>query len=436
MERELVGHDSESSATERLLRKYHERGDTTARKQLVELYLPLVDSLVRRHTYTGGDYDDLFQVGCIGLINAIDRFDPERGAELAAFAVPNIAGEIQRYLRDRAATVRLPRRVLELRGPAGRAEADLSARLGRTPTTAEIATELGADERDAALALDAARASSALELEPGAEPAEHGDIAHDRLFLAEAFRELDERERRIVYLRYMHDLPPAQVARALGLSERQLSRTTQVALGKLRTTLEGKAASADGQGPAAPAKRLPRRRSSEPKMAAMGRATGAAATEQDVTGYHIELVRDAESGWIAQIEELAGCEGHGMTADEAVRDAEAAMERWVADAAAANRDVPKPRAPVSHSGRLMVRMPPSLHAELARAAQREDVSLNQFISGVLASAVHWRSAGGPGAPAAAPDEPQPKLRPLLVVNLIVLAIVAVVALILLVVALT
>ena len=416
--------EAESTTTARLLRAYHEGGDARARKRLVELYLPLVDSLARRHTYTSEDYEDLFQVGCIGLINAIDRFDPERGAELAAFAVPNIAGEIQRYLRDRVDTVRLPRRIQELRGPAGRAVADLSVRLGRTPTTEEVAAELDADERDVALALDAARASSAVELEPDSEAAGR-DVADDRLFLADAFRGLDERERRILYLRFIRDMPPAQVATALGLSERQTSRTAQAALAKLRTTLEGRSAPADETPAPVAGKRSPRRRS-RPKMVSM--APGAPAAEQDRAGYHIELVLEAESGWSAQVEELPECEGHGGSPDEAVRDAQAAMERWIADATATHREIPKPRGPATHSGRLMVRMPQSLHGELARAAQRDDVSLNQFITGALASAVRWRSRD---EVVADDDQPRPMDR-LLLVNLVVMAVVAVVALVLLV----
>jgi RNA polymerase sigma-B factor len=415
--------ESESTTTARLLRAYHEGGDVSARKRLVELYLPLVDSLARRHTHTGDDYEDLFQVGCIGLINAIDRFDPARGAELAAFAVPNVAGEIQRYLRDRAGTVRLPRRIQDLRGPAGRAVADLTGRLGRTPTTAEVAAEIEADERDVALALDAARASSALELEPESEAANGADIADDRLFLADAFRGLDERERRILYMRFIRDMPPGDVADALGLSERQISRTAQAALAKLRNTLEGRTTPAEEQPPGA-AKRLPRRKPKS-KMAVMG-ATPAPAPDQDHAGYHIELVRDRASGWTAQVEELPDCRGKGASPDEAVHHAEAALTSWLAEAAAAHREIPKPRGTASHSGRLMVRMPQSLHGELARAAQREDVSLNQFITGALASAVRWRSRGD-AAPAA---EAPPRMDRLLLVNLAVMAVVAIVALVL------
>ena len=156
--------DDTRSGTAALLRRYHEDSDTSARQRLIELYLPLVESFARRYSRSSSDYDDLYQVGCIGLINAIDRFDLERGEELTAFAVPNITGEIRRYLRDRGAPVKLPRRVLELRAAIARAQPELTARLGRVPTNAELAREVGAAQDDVALAIEAGRASVALEL--------------------------------------------------------------------------------------------------------------------------------------------------------------------------------------------------------------------------------------------------------------------------------
>ena len=429
------GGTAHHSATSRLLREYHEHGDTAARQRLVEMYMPLVDSLVRRHAHVAEDYEDLFQVGCIGLINAIDRFDSERGQELAAFAVPTITGEIRRHMRDRAATVRLPRRVLELRGPTAAAQAELAASLGRAPSLAEVATRVGAPEDDVALALDATRAAQGVELEvdaDGSAVARNG--ADDRLFLAEAFRGLNERERRLVYLRYIRDMTPAEVAGELGLSERQVSRATQAALSKLRTGLEGDSTVA-APAKRAPGKRLPTPRR-EPKMAEMPTTPAVAVETTAEESYHIELVRrgEPEQGWTARVEELAGCEAHGATPDEAVRAVEVAAERWIAEATANRREVPRPRSAASHSGRLMLRMPQTLHAELARAAQREDVSLNQVMTGVLAGAVEWRSDHS----AATPDAGRIVGwgRTALVANVVVLAVVGVVALILLIVALT
>src|ERR1041384_5052158 len=114
------GDDGPRSA--KLLHAYHHEGDISARDRLVEGYLPLVESLARRYSRSSDDYDDLYQVGCIGLIQAIDRFEPDRGDELLAFAVPNISGEMRRYRRDRVGSVRLPRRVQELRSAATEAQ--------------------------------------------------------------------------------------------------------------------------------------------------------------------------------------------------------------------------------------------------------------------------------------------------------------------------
>jgi RNA polymerase sigma-B factor len=232
----------DSSPTATLLRAYHRRGDTTARERLVELYLPLVESFAHRYARSSSDYDDLHQVGCIGLINAIDRFDLERGDDLTAFAVPNIVGEIRRYLRDRSAGVRLPRRVLELRTAALRAQAQLAAEMGRTPTTADVARRLGADEQDVAAALDAGRAAQPVELQSDAggeagAGAESLETAEDRMFLSGAFQSLDERERRILFLRYVRDAEPDEIARELGISRRQLSRTTQAALAAVEVSM-------------------------------------------------------------------------------------------------------------------------------------------------------------------------------------------------------
>lgn len=421
------------SATARLLHAYHERGDVAARERLIELYLPLVESFARRYSRSADDYEDLNQVGCIGLINAIDRFDLEQGDELTAFAVPNITGEIKRHLRDRGGGVRLPRPVRELRGSALRAQADLAASLGRTPTTAEIAERVGADANDVADALEAGRAASPVELSPdaGAEATLPLDATEDRLFLSGAFAALDDRERRILYLRYVRDLEPNEIARELGISRRQLSRTTQATLAKLRLGLErGGAPVSQSTG-------------SRPNMAAVEAPVHDVDLESYIRQpYHIELVKDdaPDGGWTAQVEELPDCTANGSSADEAVRGVEAAMRDWIADALAHRRDVPKPRSAASHSGRLLVRMPQSLHAELSRAAEREEVSLNQFITSSLASAVGWRrdertDAGaepiaGEGGPPARDTR-----RIALVANLVVLAIVAVVAVILLVVAL-
>lgn len=419
------------SETAELLREYHEEGNSGARQRLVELYLPLVESFMRRYARGADEYDDLYQVGCIGLINAIDRFDLARGDELAAFAVPNIAGEIRRYQRDRASSVRLPRRVMELRSAAAQAQGELRGRLGREPTTAEIARELGAEEEDVALALDAASASSVLELHPEDEEADEAtmDATDDRLFLSEAFRGLDERERRIIFLRYIRDAEPDAIAQELGISRRQLARSTDDALKKLRLGLER-------PGPPS-AKRAPTPSPPQVRERKMAPAPLRDHDRDIDQPYHIELVKsdDAPDGpWTSKVEELPGCTAEGATPEEAAARVQEAMRKWIADAVAEGREVPKPRSAASHSGRLLVRMPQSLHAELAHAAEREEVSLNQFITSSLASAVHWRGRGvDPSAAPAPPGEPG-RLRGALLANALLLALIALLAVALLVLA--
>jgi RNA polymerase sigma-B factor len=452
------GNGGRSTATSRLLRAYHEGGDITARERLIELYLPLVETLARRYEGRGVESDDLVQVGSIGLINAIDRFDPARGGELTAFAVPNILGEIKRHFRDRRASVRVPRREQELRARLERAREELATRLGRAPTAAELASEAKIEGAEVDRVLAAGAASRAdEEIEAAQVEAEASD---ERLLLAGAFRTLSAQERQIVYLRFVHDRGRAEVAEEMGISQRHLSRQTQSALAKLRRELErshGTDESATVAEPAATAS--PRRLSPDmqrPKMAAMG-TTGTRVPEGYLDlPYHVSIVRSDEGkgapGWTAQVDELPGCAARGTTPDDAERALRAAMEEWISEALAKGRKVPEPRSAASHSGRLLLRMPQSLHGELARAAEREDVSLNQFITGSLASAVGWRPGDEDSEPRARPAE-QPSGRPpsmpspvaasasgsrwvplAIVANTVVVAIAGVVAVILLVIA--
>jgi RNA polymerase sigma factor (sigma-70 family) len=325
-----------------------------------------------------------------------------------------------------------------LRTGAAQAQGELRAKLGRQPTTAEIARELGAEESDVAVALDAAAASRAVELLP--EDAEAGeqalDAAEDRLFLSGAFRGLDERERRIVFLRYVRDAQPDAIAAELGISRRQLARSTDDALKKLRMGLEGPGRAAAPPAPRPERKQSPRQ-APEPKMSP---GTPAERERHIDLPYHIELVKSdaAGGGWSAQVEELPGCEAQGATAEQAAARVEEAIRAWVADAVAQGREVPKPRSVASHSGRLLVRMPQSLHAELARAAEREEISLNQFITSSLASAVRWRGGSGePAASAAASQAPERRARDVrkaLMINVLLLAVIAALAIALLVIA--
>jgi RNA polymerase sigma-B factor len=337
------------SATGRLLASYAADGDSRARDRLVQLYLPLVEALAQRHDRKGAEHDDLVQAGSIGLLNAIDRYDPRRGGEFAAFAVPTIAGEMKRHLRDRAHTVRLPRRLHEASSSLPGVREDLTARLGREPSQAELAGTLSISSEDLAR-IEEVRATEVGESASG-ELADGIDASTDRIMLAGAFQALDDTDRQIVYLRFVKELSRREAAKEVGISEAALARRSEAALARLRSSLEG---------------------------------------------HPIEAAAPA--------------------AASSAPDARRAKEREA-----------------RHSGRLLLRMPQSLHAELADAAEREEVSLNQFITNALAAAVSWHH----DAPGREPVAPPPRWLPAaLVTNIVVVVIAGLVALALLLVALT
>ncbi len=225
------------SATGRLLAAYRLEGDTRARDRLVELYLPLVETLARRHRGSRAEHDDLVQAGSIGLLNAIERYDPSRSDEFAAYAVPTVSGEMKRFIRDRTATVRLPRGLQEARARMPSTRERLTRSLGREPTDAELAEALEISPEDVA-GLSAATKETPAASETAVTGRPEPDVADERIALAGAFSALDEQEREIVYLRYVEELDRKEVARRLGMSESRLGRRTRAALGKLRTELE------------------------------------------------------------------------------------------------------------------------------------------------------------------------------------------------------
>src|SRR5579872_2913737 len=210
-----------------LLRRYHEQGDLEAREQLIEQYMSLVRSLARRYSYRGEQLEDLVQIGAIGLIKAIDRFDLERGVELTTYATPNIIGEIKRHFRDKGWAVRVPRGLQELNVQLSRLVEQLTVQLGRSPTIPELAKASGSTEEDVLEALESGRAYTSLSLSSGGtqedgeelDPLETlGEIEHqyevseDRAVLAPGFRVLDERERTILHLRFFEGLTQSQIA--------------------------------------------------------------------------------------------------------------------------------------------------------------------------------------------------------------------------------
>ena len=231
-----------------LLRRYHQDGDLQAREQLIERYMSLVRSLARRYSYRGEQLDDLVQIGAIGLIKAIDRFDLDRGVELTTYATPNIIGEIKRHFRDKGWSVRVPRGLQELNVQVSKLIEQLTVQLGRSPTIAELAEAAGVEEEAVLEALESGRAYSSVSLSTGAsddegelDPLEslgseehEYEVSEDRAVLAPGFKVLDERERRILHLRFFRGLTQSQIADQIGISQMHVSRLIRRSLEKIR----------------------------------------------------------------------------------------------------------------------------------------------------------------------------------------------------------
>jgi RNA polymerase sigma-B factor len=235
-----------------LLRRYHEQGDLAARAQLIEQYMSLVRSLARRYSYRGEQLEDLVQIGAIGLIKAIDRFDVNRGVELTTYATPNIIGEIKRHFRDRGRSLRLPRGLQELNIQLSRLIEQQTVQLGRSPTIAELAKAAGVSEEAVLEAIESGRAYTSLSLSAGSGSGGHDDdgeldpleslgteepqyeVSEDRAVLAPGFRVLDARERKILHLRFFEGLTQSQIAQQIGISQMHVSRLIRRSLEKIR----------------------------------------------------------------------------------------------------------------------------------------------------------------------------------------------------------
>jgi RNA polymerase sigma-B factor len=221
------------------------------RERLVQLHLPLVNHLARRFAGRGVPHDDLFQVGSIGLLKAIDGFDPDRGREFTSYAVPTIVGEIKRYFRDSGWLLHVPRRAKELQTTLSRLREQLSQELGHAPTPAQLAEAADVPVDTVLEALDAAQAYSADTLDgftdadgPNLPAAVLGiteagfEEVETRARLRDALAVLPEQEREVLLLRFVADRKQAEIAQLIGVSQMQVSRLIARALAKLRDRLE------------------------------------------------------------------------------------------------------------------------------------------------------------------------------------------------------
>ncbi len=367
------------------------------RESLIESHLPLAKSVARRYAGRGVELDDLVQVAAVGLVKAADRFDAGRGVSFSAFAQPTIEGELRHHLRDRSGSVRIPREVQRLGKRLRVRQSELAARLGRAPTLSELADAVDADTRQVERALAAEQARDPLTL-PAPDQGASGEVrtepyadSDDRVLLDAPMHVLDERERRIVYLRFHADKTEREIAREVGISQAHVSRLLAGALSKLRAEL------AEGETPAATADTTRERVVSPAQVAPSKPATATAKT----TG---------------------------------------------------GKPAAKPGA--GHSGRFLVRMSGELHQQLAQAAEREQVSLNRYVTDALAESVTAHGTHPPAPPSTPepdpptdaqpvedrtattgrPRDPRRTLRMVLAANLVAVVLAVVVAVVLLVLA--
>lgn len=227
-------------------------GHDTAREALVHLHLPLVEHCARRFRNRGEPLEDLVQVGTIGLIKSIDRFDAERGVEFSTYATPTIIGEIKRYFRDKGWAIRVPRRLQELRMQISSTSAELTQSLGRSPTPRELAGAIGCTVEEIVEGIESSNAYSTLSLDAtddgddntasmldaigvDDEGLEHVEI---RESLKPLLDRLEPREKKILLLRFFKNMTQSQIAEEIGVSQMHVSRLLNRTLAQLRTSLE------------------------------------------------------------------------------------------------------------------------------------------------------------------------------------------------------
>lgn len=238
---------------EGLFEHFHRTQNPTTRDQLVAAHENLVRFLASKFANRGEPLDDLIQVGMIGLINAVDRFDPERGIKFSTYATPTIVGEIKRYFRDRSWNLKVPRWLQELNLQVTKANDTLAQQLGRSPLVEEIAEYVGCSEEEALKAMELGNAYETVSLDTrlalegdaaltlsdsiGVQDLELDQIdSYDDLKVA--LEQLDNREKMIIYLRYFQDLSQTEVAKRLRISQMHVSRLQHKALQRLKEILD------------------------------------------------------------------------------------------------------------------------------------------------------------------------------------------------------
>jgi RNA polymerase sigma-B factor len=238
-----------------LFERYLDGRDPVDRELLVERFVPLARQLARRYERPEEPFDDLFQVACLGLVKAIDRFDLSREVAFSSYAVPTILGEIKRYFRDRTWAVRVPRDLQELALRVDRKVTEMATDLRRQPTVAEIAAAVGIEAEEVLDALEAAGAYRATSLSlPRNGEEETGETlgdtvgitedgfgrAEDRATIARLLAAVSPREREVLRLRFEQDLTQAEIGELIGVSQMQVSRIIRQALARLRAVADAR----------------------------------------------------------------------------------------------------------------------------------------------------------------------------------------------------
>jgi RNA polymerase sigma-B factor len=232
--------------------EYKANNSRKLRNELIEAHRSLASHLARRFANRGEPFDDLLQVAYLGMLKAVERFDPDRGLEFSTFATATVEGELKRHFRDRTWSIRVPRRPQELHLRLGNAINDLSQRLKRPPRVAELATELGVDEdavleamevggayRSASLDARPNDSGDALTLEARLGTLDSGfDLAEHRVLLERLLEELPDRERTIVRLRFFEDMTQTEIAQEVGISQMHVSRLLSRTLLQLRERMQ------------------------------------------------------------------------------------------------------------------------------------------------------------------------------------------------------
>ena len=243
--------DTDEHGLDERFAEYRRTGDRRLRGELVEDHVPLAQFLARRFGHRGEPHEDLVQVALLGLLKAVDRFDPDRGLEFSTYATPTIVGELKRHFRDKGWAVRVPRRVQELHLRLASVVGTLSQNLGRSPTIGEIAQAASASEEDVLEAIEAGHAYRFTSLDAPSGSDDEGSLgsqlgeedqaladSEHRVALSPLIARFPHREQMILHLRFFEGLTQSEIASRLGISQMHVSRLLARSLSQLRASAE------------------------------------------------------------------------------------------------------------------------------------------------------------------------------------------------------